>query len=69
MFIASKSVEYPPYIGPPQYFTSVFIIISIVRSPCFVENISSVKLPPKKISLSRFHSGMFHIQRTFNREC
>lgn len=47
MFIVSKSVEYLPYIGHPQYLTYLFIVNLIVRSLCFLENISPVKLPPK----------------------
>ena len=52
MFIASKSVKYLPYIGHPKYLTSLFIVISIVRSLYFLENLPPVKLPPKKSLLN-----------------
>ena len=51
MFIGFKSVLYPTCAGPPSTLTSLFTVISIIRSPCFVENLSPVRLPPKPFSL------------------
>ena len=65
MFIVSKSVEYLPYIGHPQYLTYLFIVNSIVRSLCFLENISPVKLPPK-IFLWDVFTVIYFIYKDYN---
>ena len=46
MFIASKSLLYPPCIDPPRTLTFLFTDVSLIRSPCFVENLSPVRLRP-----------------------
>ena len=51
MFIVPKSVLYPPCKGPPCTLTSLFTVVSIIRSLCFVENSFPVRLPPKLFSL------------------
>ena len=54
MFIASKPVLYPSCIGPPRTLASLFTVVSIIRSQCFVEQNSPVRLPPKPFSSQSF---------------
>ena len=69
MFLASKSVLYPLCIGRPLTLTSLFTVISIIRSPCFAENLSPVILPPEPFSLRSFQTDVFYIWWTSNNAC
>ena len=52
-----------------QTLRSSFTVVSVRRSSCFVETSSSVRQPPKSISLRSSQIDVFEIQWTYNNAC
>ena len=65
----SKSALYVPCIAPPRTLNSLFAVASIIRSPCFVENLSTVRLLPTPLFLRFFQIVVFDIRWTSNIAC
>ena len=60
-----------PFLGElhRQTLRSSFTVVSVRRSSCFVETSSSVRQPPKSISLRSSQIDVFEIQWTYNNAC